>query len=76
MKIYLATWLEDNQGRTLTRMSAERRLLSYYWFLDYTKGDGLKACEILRRYATTGCLEIVSKLNSEGGKDVHGSEEF
>jgi hypothetical protein len=31
MKIYLATWMEDNQGRTLTRAGNKKRLLSYFF---------------------------------------------
>jgi hypothetical protein len=31
MKIYLATWLEDNQGVNLTEVGCRNRLLSYYF---------------------------------------------
>jgi hypothetical protein len=31
MKIYLATWTEDNQGETLSKAGVEHRLMSYYF---------------------------------------------
>ncbi len=31
VRIYLATWLEDNQGVSLTKANARRRLISYYF---------------------------------------------
>lgn len=31
MIIYLATWLEDNQGKSLTKVGAKDRLMSYYF---------------------------------------------
>lgn len=31
MKIYLATWLGDNQGKSLTEMRGFNRLLSYFF---------------------------------------------
>ena len=31
MKIYLATWLEDNQAKTLTKANYKERLLSYFF---------------------------------------------
>ncbi len=41
MKIYLATWLEDNQGKTLTKVDYSNRLLSYF-FLKEAKDNFLK----------------------------------
>lgn len=35
MKIHLATWLEENQGETLTKAGAENRLMSYFFIKDY-----------------------------------------
>lgn len=34
MKIYLATWAEDDQGETLTKTGNRRRLMSYYFLKD------------------------------------------
>ena len=31
MRIYLATWLEDNQGISLTKVSARHRLMSFFF---------------------------------------------
>jgi hypothetical protein len=33
MRVYLATWLEDNQGVTLTKAGATNRLLSFFFLL-------------------------------------------
>ena len=38
MKIFLATWLEDNQGLTLTKAKGMRRLLSYHFIRTDPKG--------------------------------------
>jgi len=46
MKIYLATWLEDNQGVSLTNAGCESRLLSYF-FVSQGKFD-------VRTYIKTG----------------------
>ena len=35
MKIHLATWLEENQGATLTKVGAENRLMSYFFIKDF-----------------------------------------
>lgn len=40
MKIYLATWMEDNQGKTLTKVGYHNRLMSYY-FLRNAKSNFL-----------------------------------
>ncbi len=50
MKIHLATWLEDNQGKSLTKQNAKNRLMSYF-FLKQMKGS---ATEFIKRYVTTG----------------------
>jgi hypothetical protein len=47
MKIYLATWLEDNQGITLTNVGYNRRLLSYYFIRE-------AAPDFLNQYSKTG----------------------
>ncbi len=47
MKIFLATWLEDNQGQTLTKTGCNNRLLSYYFLKDAPKG-------FLDKYSKTG----------------------
>jgi hypothetical protein len=46
MKIYLATWLEDNQGVTLTEAKCKNRLMSYF-FIGQGKFD-------IRTYVKTG----------------------
>jgi len=55
MKIYLATWLEDNQGTTLTKVGAKNRLMSFF-FLKDTKRNFLK------RYIRTG---LGGKINED-----------
>ena len=45
MKIYLATWLEDNQGETLTKINCKNRLMSYYFLKDF---------KFLKQYVRTG----------------------
>lgn len=45
MKIYFATWTEDNQRVSLNARGARRRLLSYYFLLDAGKN-------YLRRYCS------------------------
>lgn len=48
MKIYLATWLlEKSQGDSLTKIEANKRLISFY----HSKG---KEKEGFKRYAKTG----------------------
>ena len=46
MKIYLATWLEDNQGVTLTKVGNKRRLISYFFLKDSN--------DFLKEYIETG----------------------
>lgn len=52
MKIFLATWLEDNQGLTLDKINAKNRLLSYF-FLKET------SLNFLKKYVTYG--KIIKK---------------
>ena len=59
MKIHLATWLEENQGATLTKAGAENRLMSYFFIKDRTKNFDL------RQYVEKGKIE--SKKNSKEG---------
>ena len=59
MVIYLATWLEDNQGQTLTKMKCKHRLLSYYFVKDGPK-------DFLDEYAETGIYTLKGDKN---GKD-------
>lgn len=49
MKIFLATWLEENQAVSLTNQNARHRLMSYY-FLKQIKNDP----GYVKRYAKTG----------------------
>jgi hypothetical protein len=51
MKIYLATWTEDNQGETLTKAGAKDRLMSYYFLKDVRKG-------FLKEYVETGKVRL------------------
>jgi len=37
MKIFLATWLEDNQAITLTKAGAKNRLMSYFFLKEVPK---------------------------------------
>jgi len=48
MIIYHSTWLEKNQGVTLTAMKHERRLISY-WFL-----KDIQDIDELEEYIKTG----------------------
>lgn len=49
MKIFLATWTEDNQGQTLTKAEAFNRLLSYYFLQQLEKKD-----EFIETYVLNG----------------------
>jgi hypothetical protein len=55
MKIYLATWLEANQGVTLSAMDYKERLISYY-FLKAAKSIG-----DIESYITTGIFPGAEK---------------
>lgn len=50
MRIFLATWLEDNQGVSLTNQNVKNRLMSFF-FLRQMKGD---TKQFIKRYVTTG----------------------
>ncbi len=54
MKIYLATWLEGNQGKTLTKVKAKTRLMSYYFLKNTTQG-------FVEEYVTTGLITKATK---------------
>lgn len=47
MKIYLATWLEDNQGKTLTEEGNTQRLMSFYFLKE-------APVDFLDKYVQTG----------------------
>jgi len=49
MKIYLATWLEQNQGVTLTKANYTQRLMSYF-FISQGKFDA-------KEYHKTGIIK-------------------
>jgi len=49
MKIYLATWLEQNQGVTLTKANYINRLMSYF-FISQGKFDA-------KTYYETGIIK-------------------
>ena len=50
MKIYLATWTEQNQGVSLTKVGGHHRLISFFFFKEVS-------AETIKRYATTGVLK-------------------
>jgi len=50
MHIYLATWLEDNQAITLTKLGYQRRLMSYYFLKVEEK-------EFTKNYVSNGKVE-------------------
>ncbi len=56
MRIYLATWLEDNQGTTLTDVGSDKRLLSYYFVKEAPP-------DFIDRYAEKGTYPL------KGGKN-------
>ena len=37
MRVFLSTWTEDNQGRTMTKTGYRNRLLSYFFLKDVKK---------------------------------------
>ena len=39
MKIFLATWTEDNQGETLSKVDYKNRLMSYFFLRDVKDDD-------------------------------------
>lgn len=50
MKIFLATWLEDNQGKTLTKIDYRNRLLSYFFISQNNQFD-------LKTYVRKGIIK-------------------
>ena len=60
MKVYLATWVEDNQGESLTDEGADKRLLSYWFVKDLPGND-------FRRYAGAGRLSGGEEEEREHG---------
>ncbi len=51
MIIYLATWAEDDQGETLTKVGNKQRLMSYYFLKDVNN-------KFLMEYITNGFSNI------------------
>jgi hypothetical protein len=49
MEIFFATWLEDNQGITLTKAEAQKRLMSFFFLKDLTE-------EQIRGYVERGLI--------------------
>jgi len=47
MKIYLATWLEDNQGKSLTKIGSVNRLMSFFFLKENPKN-------FLKQYVRVG----------------------
>lgn len=39
MKIFFATWQEQNQGESLSKKKAENRLLSYFFIRELKPGE-------------------------------------
>jgi len=58
MIIYLATWMEDNQGITLTKAGAKDRLMSYYFLKDVSD-------ETFKQYIETGIA--TKRISRKGG---------
>jgi hypothetical protein len=56
MVIYFATWLEDNQGITLTKAEANNRLLSYFFLRAVEDQD-----EFYKTYIGKGTIPSVKK---------------
>ena len=48
MKIYLATWMEDNQGKSLTKAKNCNRLLSYFFILSGKSVKGFLKAYVLK----------------------------
>jgi hypothetical protein len=57
MIVYLATWLEDNQGESLSKIDSKYRLMSYY-FLRVSK-DPL----LLEKYTSSGKVKGEERKN-------------
>lgn len=54
MRIYLATWMEDNQGRSLQKIGYRNRLMSFFFLKDTEKN-------ILKKYVINGFLTTIKK---------------
>jgi hypothetical protein len=63
MRIYLATWLEDNQGATLSKAGGDRRLMSYYFLKAVVDPS-----RFLREYVRTGFSSASSALRRQKEK--------
>lgn len=55
IKIYFATWLEVNQGHTLNKAGADRRLMSFYFIAPANNPDYVK------EYVKKGVVDGKSK---------------
>ncbi len=55
MKIVLATWLEDNQGNSLSKGKSKNRLLSYFFLREQKKE------KFLPEYALRGVVNTKTK---------------
>lgn len=60
MKIYLATWLEPNQGQTLTKIGYKNRLMSYFFLKD-------GSINTVKKYVKTGTV-LKKKIKKGDGK--------
>ena len=57
MIVYLATWLEDNQGESLSKIGSKHRLMSYYF---------LRVCKdplLLEKYTSSGKVKGEERKN-------------
>jgi hypothetical protein len=52
MRVFLATWLEDSQGESLTKAKGEHRLLSYF----FVREKGKKLFDLIQ-YVDTGRIQ-------------------
>lgn len=62
MKIFLATWLEDNQGKTLTKIDYRNRLLSYFFISQSNQFD-------LKTYVRRGIIKTKNEDISSKSRD-------
>ena len=60
MVIYFATWLEDNQGKTLTVAGADNRLLSYFFLKEIQDPT-----EFFKDYVGTGIIPVLKKKGAK-----------
>lgn len=59
MRIYLATWIEDGQGKGLTEGGSRKRLLSFFFFRQQKIDNRL-----FQEYVDTG---LIQKLRRKKG---------